>query len=279
MAYCSLEREESIFLLNCENTMMHKKNAFTLIELLVVISIISLLISILLPALGAARQSAQAIACLANLKQLGMLHVMYDGDNKSLPLYGEYSTTLGKTWKYWSWLYYTQGYMKDCRLIDCPSLENNQGLNELIAKPKSYASENLSYNSRWIYTDYGVSSNTLFGSSRYTSAGWPEVFDSSQHPARLADLQNPSRIFSTMDSWAYKASTTYGKCLVYDWRPAPASTGDVVPGARHASAVNVLWADSHAGALKVGDVDDPYNTGMSSNTTTVDGKNYWSRYN
>lgn len=86
--------------MSCSRPRIHA--GFTLIELLVVISIISLLVAILLPALSAARRTAESMTCKSNLRQIGLALHMYAGESRGfLPYAYDYNSSEPWYEKYW----------------------------------------------------------------------------------------------------------------------------------------------------------------------------------
>ena len=77
---------------------MEKRRAFTLIELLVVIAIIAILAAIIFPVFAQVRGNARKIACVSNLKQIGMANLMYSQDYDDLPVWGGDPPDLSGAW-------------------------------------------------------------------------------------------------------------------------------------------------------------------------------------
>ncbi|HTD65411.1 MAG TPA: prepilin-type N-terminal cleavage/methylation domain-containing protein [Candidatus Limnocylindria bacterium] len=120
--------------LKIENRSRH--GAFTLIELLVVIAIIAILASMLLPALAKAKESGKRIACVNNLRQLGLSMQMYMDDNEGLQPQRTINLPGG------SWPTALRDYYKDLKVLVCSSdltpLGNSGANSNDDRAPRSY---------------------------------------------------------------------------------------------------------------------------------------------
>jgi len=222
-------------------------DGFTLIELLVVISIVSLLVAVLLPALSSAREAARASVCKSNVRQFMIGFRQYADSNKEWWPVSGYNHTA--TWagvmakelqlrfvsEYFNNTLYAPGlitrdfYSTDRQngIFHCPT-EHKQFTNLWGGENSTSYRYNSSYGSAW-----GLGINDT-----YAAGG-------ADGRVRDADILVPSNTIVIGDGIAatgnfeYKIQGLGGPSHVSDY---------------HGGGANLLWADGHASHMKKSEI-------------------------
>lgn len=204
-------------------------SGFTLIELLVVISIIALLVSILLPALQAARASVYAVNCASNMRQVGIAFAVYLEDNEqTFPAARD--STVGVDYLLWN------DKLKQYLGAEGPDLSksgSSQDLPPVLSCPSIYNSETTPS------TQYSGVGYNNYGLGRGV---WADMV------VREAMVRSPTEIFLVVDSqwdappWDPNLHLGYAET---DYFVGKRDVWNKGTNYRHAETANFAYLDGH----------------------------------
>ncbi len=259
-----------------------RRNGFTLIELLVVISIIALLISILLPSLGKARQSARDLTCATNLKSIGQALAVYATDYKgwwpkaagNLP--GQPGNTAPRDLWHRVALY--------PRIYD--TTPDPTGVDNTYAYLKKTVFECPAATLNWDQVtasdiSYGMAAQLTYtrGSNSTTKHGGPDKYK------KITNLNYPSQTATVMDDnmpWAGTGLTptsySAGAAWQADWNDQWLALQRAL--VRHNNRINVVFFDGHASPVNYENIPLPGGTRLVADVnnpalTTFEFYRFW----
>lgn len=249
---------------------LKSKRGFTLIELLVVIAIIAILAAILFPVFARARENARRISCVNNMKQMGLGVAMYAQDNDGRYPMASNTDGTGRRWPD-----YIFPYIKSAQLFICPSAPSS----EVDSRGVAWAAGTGPTGK---YFSYGYNYQYLGNSRTPARAGFPytatdAVVTAPAQTVAIADtggvtgttsgvyVVDPPQLVLNLDGTPRGSGRASASDAYY-----PTGSGSTVaqrstPASRHLETIGVAFADGHAKAMKLSQLDDFNGDGIPDN--------------